>query len=156
MNTPSNITTTPPEVQYLEDFFTYSTGRGQASSFTNIAPGATGTATIMIEADSYFKWISGAFFSWIEGIDPETTDATRPIPPLLITITDSGSGRNLVNYPTPVSSLYGTGELPFVMPMPRIFQPRSTITFSATNLSSTDTWNLILDHIGVKGFKSTA
>ena len=154
VQTPAPIYNQPPAEQYTEDLFTYSTGNGQTGSFGTIAPGATATATIQIEADSYFKWVQSTFFAWVEGQDPEATDATRPIPPILVTITDSGSGRRLMNSPVPVASIYGDGRLPFMLPQERFFLPRSTITFAATNLSATDTWNLILDHSGAKGYKS--
>ena len=140
--------------QYEEDFFVYTTGTGLATSFAPIAPSVNNaTASIQIEADSYFKIIKGSFFAWVEGTDPESTDATRPIPPITLTITDAGSGRRLTNNPVPVSSYFGDGRLPFIWPIPRIFLPRSSITFSANNLSTTDTWNLTLDLIGVKGYK---
>ena len=140
-------------VQFEEDFFVYTTGRGVAGSFAPIAPNATEVGSIQIEADSYFKIIKGTFFSWVAGTDPESTDATRPIPPLFVNLVDNGSGRRLTNNPTPIASFWGDGRLPFIWPIPRIFLPRSSISFEVTNLSATDTWELTLDLIGVKGYK---
>ena len=148
-NTPTPIKSNPPEVQYQEDFFTY------AVDFPVIAADGSATANIQIEADSYFKWIKGTYFAFVDGVDPESTDANRPIPPVKIQITDSSSGRQLFNIPVFTSSIFGIGELPMIIPIPRIFAPRSNISFSAQNLSTADDWNLSLNLIGVKGFEAS-
>jgi len=148
MNVPTNVTNVAPETQYQEDLFVY------AVDFPVTAASGSSEANIQIEADSYFKWIKGTFYAFQDGVDPETTDATRPIPPLKIQITDSGSGRQLFNIPVFVSTIFGEGDLPFINPIPRIFLPRSNISFSAQNQSAVDAWNLSLQLVGVKGFRS--
>jgi hypothetical protein len=143
----SEISDEAPEVQYTEDLFVY------AVDFPLLAANGSVDANIQIEADSYFKWIKGTYFAYVDGTDPESTSATRPIPPVTIQITDSGSGRQLFNIPIFVSTIFGVGELPMINPLPRIFKPRSNISFSAQNLSAADDWRISLQLIGVKGFK---
>lgn len=144
---PSEITDEAPEVQYTEDLFVY------AVDFPLLAANGSVDANIQIEADSYFKWIKGTYFAYQDGNDPDFTASNRDIPGVKIQITDSGSGRQLFNVPIFVSTIFGIGELPMINPLPRIFKPRSNISFSAQNLSSAVDWRISLDLIGVKGFK---
>ena len=147
VQSPAPISNQPPQVQYQEDYFIYGV------DFPSIAANGSSDANIQIEADSYFKWIKGTFFAFITGQDPAETDSTRNVPPLRIQITDSGSGRQLYNIPINVNSGFGTGVLPFILPIPRIFLPRSNIAFTAQNDSSANSWELSLALIGVKGFE---
>ena len=80
------------------------------------------------------------------------TESTRVIPLVTMQVTDSGSGRNLFESPVAVPSLFGTGELPFILPTPKLFSARSTITIAVANFDTAATYNLRFSFIGYKAF----
>jgi hypothetical protein len=142
-------------VQYAEDDFFYTTG---FSDLLSIAPGTSASTTIQIEADSYFKWIKSTYRAWAGATDGSNLTKAynaRQVPNALVEITDSGSGRKLQNTPVPIDSVFGTAEFPYILPLPRIFLPRSTITFEVTNLATAgeENLNVALDLHGLKGFE---
>ena len=132
-----------PRVVY-EDFFTYEI------DFAALAPAAQANGSIQIQADSDFKWLKSAYYADIAAA--AFTATTRPIPSVTVQITDGGSGRNLMNQAVPVPSLFGIGELPFILPIPRVFKANSTINISVTNFDAAETYNLRMSFIGLKQF----
>ena len=131
-------------VQYVEDFFAYTL------VFSAMAPGDVDQQSIQIQADSHFKWTKATFQADIAA--DAYLDGTRPIPLISLQITDSGSGRQLFFNPLPVETIFGTGQLPFILPIPRIFMARSTIQVVASNFDAAVTYNLRLAFIGTKIF----
>lgn len=129
----------------LLDFFIY---RAQAAA---LGAGASQAVTVNIQADSAFILDKMSVFADLAGA--AQTDSTRVIPLVTLQITDGGSGRNLQNGPIPLSSIAGNGELPFVLPQPRVFVANSSITFTFTNFSLATTYtNVFLSLIGRKVF----
>ena len=116
-----------------------------------IAPAATANGAIQIQADSAFKWIKASYYATIA--NAAFVQSTQPIPSLTIQVTDSGSGRQLFSAPMPIANVFGFGYLPFILPIPRIFLPRSSIAVSVTNFDAAVTYNLRLSFIGTKIFQ---
>ena len=131
--------------QSVEDLFSYTV------FFDDLANGTTQNGNIQIQADSDFKWIKGEYFADIAGA-AQTADSLV-VPLVTVQITDSGSGRQLNNEPVPVSSLFGTGQLPYINPIPRIFKARSNIAFQVANFSAATTYDLRLVLTGTKVFE---
>ena len=127
------------------DFFVYEI------DFAALAPAASSTSSFSIQADSDFLWTSGTFFADIAAA--AQTDSTRVIPLISLLITDTGSGRQLMNTAVPIVSLFGNGQLPFVLPRQRLFRPNSNVTITANNFDAAITYNLRLSFIGEKGFR---
>lgn len=136
-------------VQYWEDYTAYEVDFTSA----NLTNGATLNGAIQIQADSYFKWTKAAFYADIGGA--VFTDSTRPIPQVTVQIQDSGSGRVLFNQAVPVVNVFGTGQLPFILPIPRIFMPRSSLALQVANYSTASAYNLRLTLIGTKIFQGS-
>lgn len=128
------------------DFFVYST--------TTTALGANGTATtsLAIEADSDFEVLKLSQ-STIEDDTAAQTDSSRDIPLVNILIVDTGSGRQLSNVAHPIDVIFGSGQLPFILPNPKLFFARSTIQFTFTNLTSVVYDRITLSLIGRKIFR---
>lgn len=134
------------KTQYARDYAAYEL------DFAALASGATATGSIQIQADSYFNWIKGAYYATIA--NAAFTDQTRPIPSITMQVTDGGSGRQLFSpLPVPVPSVMGTGQLPFILPRPRMFMPRSSITITVANFDAAVEYNLRLTLIGEKIFQ---
>lgn len=132
--------------KYWDDFFVYST-----SPVALATAGSQASQQINIEANSDFIWSSSCFFADISGA--AQTDSTRVIPLIGVSITDSGSGRNLFNRESPLSAIAGYGSLPFVLPIERFFEANSNITVTFTNNSAGTAYaNVQLSLIGIKRF----
>jgi hypothetical protein len=130
---------------FVQDFFVYEVDFSAAV----LLAGVTTSGNIAIQADSDFKLLKMCYFADSDN----TTDASRVIPAVQCTITDQGSGRMLMNQPVPISSIFGTGQIPFIMPVPRIFTARSIIVVSVTNFA-TSAVALKLSFIGAKILRS--
>lgn len=129
----------------VRDIFTY------VADFGEIENGASKTAIFTIMADSNFLWQQGCFFASLAGA--VQTDASRVIPLCNVTITDTGSGRQLMSAPVAVPSLFGYGSLPFDLPTPRFFRANSQISVQVANFSAESDYSLQLHFIGTKFFK---
>lgn len=131
---------------FILDHFIYT------GSLVQLAAGQTLSISIPIEADSMFTVVKSSYFADIAGA-AQTAD-TRVIPLIDVSITDSGSGRNLQNSPVPLNSFGGDGGLPMVWPVPREFNASATITMTLTNNSAATTYsNIKVSLIGFKSFK---
>jgi hypothetical protein len=149
--TVSTIPNAPPPGSYANDFFTYEVDTLTALP-AGLVAGASIPLTINIQADSFFKWIKASHFTDIAAA--AQTDSTRVIPLVNIQLTDTGSGRLLLNAPTPLGAIFGDGRLPFILPIVRVFQPSATISITLTNYSAATTYNVRLAFIGIKSFKT--
>lgn len=131
-------------VQYEEDFFVYN------ATFTAIAPGDTQQANLQVQADSHFKWIKATMQADIGAA--EYVNSAKPIPLAALQIVDSGSGRQLFLNALPLELVFGSGDLPFILPLPRVFRARSNIALTLSSFTANDTYNIRLALIGVKMF----
>lgn len=113
-----------------------------------IAVGASTNDTISIEADSDFILQKLTYAADIAGASQ--LEATRLVPNVLLQITDTGSGRQLMQDPIPIPSFFGTGQLPFILPNPRLFMRNSTIQVAFTSYEAAVTPDVRLAFIGYK------
>ncbi len=133
-------------MQLIKDHFVYK------AIATALAPAASQTATINIEADAEFVAVKFSYFADIAGA-AQTADS-KVVPLVRIRIVDSGSGRQLQNAAIPLDSIAGSGQLPFVLPIPRRFKPSSTVQVTFENYSAATTYaNVELVMIGYKEFQ---
>jgi len=124
------------------DFYTY-----EAEALL-IAPGGSANDVINIEADSDFIMQKLSFQA--DNAGGAFTDSTRLIPNVSVQLVDTGSGRQLMQNPIPIPSIFGWGELPFVLDNPRKFLRNSTIQVAFTNFDAAVTYNIRLAFIGYK------
>ena len=117
-----------------------------------LAPAASANDIINIEADSDFILQKFAYHAVDSAATDSPTDSTRFWPNITIQLVDSGSGRQLMQNPIPVTSFYGNGELPFILPNPRKFLRNSTIQVAFTSFEpgGGTTFDLRLAFIGYK------
>lgn len=116
---------------------------------TQLAPGATGTFNINIQADADFRILAACYEADVNQGDPQVS-STVNIALVNVLLTDTGSGRNFMDRPVPVPSIFGNGQLPFPWPMPKEMRARSTLQVQCTNFDNTNTFDLRLAFIGVK------
>lgn len=143
---PPDARNAPRGSQFLEDYFNYNV------DFLDIGAQATQQGNIQIQADSAFKWTAAAYQADLAGA-AQTLDA-RPVPLCQLQMVDTGSGRQLFFNPIPITTCFGNEGLPFILPVPRIFMPRSNITLTLTNFSADQTYSVRLVLSGTKVFSS--
>ena len=115
-----------------------------------IAAGNPATNAIQVEADSNFYMNALSYQADIDGAALE--EATNVIPLVTILITDSGSGRNLMNGPVPIPAIFGDGKRPYRFVHPRVFKRNTSIQIALLNYSDDTDYNLRLTFHGFKVF----
>lgn len=137
------LNTDPENVDnFRRDFYVY-----EAESLALVS-GGTSNDVINIEADSDFILQKMTYEADIAAA--AYTFTTNPIPLVTIQITDTGSGRQLMQNPIPINSFMGDGKLPFYLPNPRKFLRNSTIQIAFVNFDAAVTYNIRLAFIGYK------
>lgn len=107
-------------------------------NFLPLAASNNATDQFITQADSGFAIVKTCFVisSNVDVFVANISD-TPKFAPLLVTLSDSGAGRNLSNSPVAVNSLFGTGERPFLWARPKILDPNSTFVAQVQNLVAT-------------------
>jgi hypothetical protein len=103
------------------DPFTYSV------NFITLAASVATPGNIPINADSDFV----IRYSMISVFQPIGTPIASP--DLLITIFDTGSGRNLQDQAQHVTNVMGTAQRPYIWPEPKLVAGSSVLTVTLTN-----------------------
>lgn len=135
----------PGEQKLVADFYAYNI------LFTTLNAGTSQTANIQIQADSDFEIQKlTAFATTANSSAPSTT--TMPL--VTVLLTDTGSGRQLTDIAVPISSLFGTAQLPFILPNTKILQARAVLAIQISNFGSGVNYSTIqLSFIGRKLFR---
>jgi hypothetical protein len=134
-----------PITYQSKDFFVY------ALSFSALAAGTNATQNLTIQADSDFILQKLTYEADLAAA--AQTDSGRIIPLCSVLIVDSGSGRQSMNIAAGLTTLFGTGQIPFILPQPKVFLAQSNISVTLANISAATTYNIRLSFIGVKGFR---
>jgi len=149
MRTQQNIITDSTGQQWVQDHFIY-----VAKLPTTLLRSTSQSISIPIEADSEFIWVKSSF-AIVADLAVATTYNNTVIPTgIEVSITDSGSGRNLQNRSVSLINLAGREGLPMVNPIPRNFKPSSNINVTFTNnFTAQDFASVALSLIGFKKFR---
>lgn len=126
-----------------EEFAVYSTGRLAA-----IAALGTLNPNIAIQANSDFLIEKMTFAADLAGV--AQTSGTRIIPNVSVQLQSSGSGNVLFNVQAPIDSLFGTGELPFILPTAYFLPASSNLQITLTSFEAAVTPRITLNFIGRK------
>lgn len=127
-----------------QDEFTY------GITFHDLAPNERASGQIIIQADADFLIHNQTQYSG------GPTDAERVIPELMVMLTDSGSGRKLFSEPVPIDCVFGSGQLPYILPLPKYMLARAILEVEVTNVSVLTTYpSVSLAFNGVKVFNKS-
>jgi hypothetical protein len=101
---------------------------------------------INIDAGTDFYWFASSYQASIAGSAYDPTDKVPVVPLVNFVITDTGSQRNLMNTPIPVTTIAGSGQLPYRLLLPRLFKANSVVQFSWTSFetANADTINFVM------------
>jgi hypothetical protein len=105
------------------DFFSYT------ATFLNLGVGATAQTVVNISADSDFLWQRTALVVFT------TPNVLNVAPDLLVSYVDTGSSRNLQDFPTHVANCTGTAAWPFVLPEAKLLRGNGGLQITVQNLS---------------------
>ena len=107
-------------------------------NFLPLAASNTATDNFITQADSGFAIVKTAFTiaSNVDVFVANISD-TPKYAPQVITLSDSGSGRDLSNAAVSINTYFGTAERPFVWSRPKVLDPNSTFTARIQNLVAT-------------------
>lgn len=131
----------------VTEFFTYST------TFQTLAANTSQTNAIQIQANSHFEVKKLAFVCFY-GVGVADTNTTLAIPAVSVLITDTGSGRQWSDQAIQLTSMFGTGMLPAILPTPRILPAASQITVQVNNLFTGQAISLLtLGFVGRKVYR---
>lgn len=124
----SNVNYIPPGLEgRFKDPFSYNV------IFDAIGAGAAQTRAANVQNDSYFVCTQQMMEIW----DSATGNTTRTDPvaaPMLARISDSSSGKFMMDQPTPVANLFGSAEQPKVwLYRAKLYLPGGQITMELTN-----------------------
>ena len=78
------------------------------------------------------------------------TAGTQVIPLMTVAITEASSNRQWQASPVPVPSIFGSGERPWFLPVPRLIPANTTVSVSVANYDAAATYNLRLSFIGYR------
>jgi hypothetical protein len=125
------------------EFFVYSTGRQAA-----LAAGGQATANITIQSDSDFLIEKMTYAADLAGV--AQLSGTQIVPNVNVQLIATGSGRQLFNVAAPIASLFGNGQLPFILPEAYMLPAASTLQIVQTSFEAAVTPALTLNFIGRK------
>lgn len=136
-----------PEAQ---DFFSY---RISIAAVTGSNVRFEGSFTV--DQDSSFLWMHSLQFTPDAGASgAPLTVPLRQAADCVLNIRDNSTGRLLMAQDVPMMALFGNTAYPFVLPVPYLFTPGSTITVSVINKSTVVINTLQLAFNGVKLFNT--
>lgn len=90
---------------------------------------------LQIEAESDFLIQKLAYQANITNLGFETL-FTQDVPLITVLITDTGSGRQMSNVPTPLTTYFGDGRLPYILPTPKLYTKATRLRVEAFNFGN--------------------
>lgn len=90
---------------------------------------------LQIEAESDFLIQKLAYQINIFNIGSETL-GSQDVPLITVLITDTGSGRQMTNVPTPMTAYFGDGRLPYILPTPKLYTKATRLRVELFNFGN--------------------
>lgn len=132
----------------FRDAFTYTVS---LVTGTTLAPAGATTLTFNVDGESDFFWDKGTVYADVANAG--VLYSTAELPGVLVTIVDTNSQRPMMNNPTPVTNHFGTGQLPFILPIRKLFQSKATVKLAIQNITAAVTYTrLDFSFVGIKAY----
>lgn len=131
-----------------KDFFSY------PILFTNVSGSTAGTtvsSNVNIDAGSDFYLTALSFFAVVSDATQAVTVNTLPVPNATFLITDTGSNRQLMQNPVPLSLIAGDGNHVHRLIHPRVFFRNSNIQVQLTSYDTNATYSRLT--VNFEGFR---
>lgn len=125
-------------------------------NFIPLAASNTATDNFITQADSGFAIVKTCFtISDVANVSIANISDTPRFAPQVITLSDSGSGRDLSSLPVSIGTYFGDAKEPFLWARPKVLDPNSTFSARVQNLVAT-AFNIRLSFHGFKIFGDVA
>ena len=111
--------------------------------FAALAAAANQPASFQVETDYDFYWVKAEFFAY----DGAGTATKLPLATVLLQ--DGSTAQQLSNATLPVSALFGSGEIPFILPAPHLVKAGSTFNATVYNISAATVYTVYLVFSGL-------
>lgn len=121
------------------------------AEFTSLAAAGSSSVDINIETDSDFFWTKATYFADVSAAGQ--TQSSRVVPLCKVLITDNSNDKQLMKSALPLPLIFGTGEIPFILPTPHRFLAGGSISVAMTNFDAAQAYNLRLAFIGYKRYR---
>jgi len=131
--------------------FTYNAVFRAAAGGNSIAAAGVGNANVQIDAGAPFMIVSQTYDA--NTANAARTAATQVIPNATVLLTDTGSNRTMMDVAVTISSIFGNGQFPFILPEPKLMQANSQLQVQVTNFDAAAGINIQLSFIGYKIYK---
>lgn len=108
-----------------------------------LAASTTSTLQFLCQNDSAFAICKTTFTAMstanaaIANLQPYGSGGASSIVGILVTMTDGGAGRSVMDSPIPIDSVFGTGMFPRIWPIPKILDPAANFSVTLQNLDAT-------------------
>lgn len=137
--------------QIIKQPFTYNAVFASAGAANALAAGATGQTTVNISADAPFMIVNQTYDA--NNANGARTSGTYVVPNATVLLTDTGSSRQMMDVAVPVPSIFGNGQFPYILPVPKLMQANSQLQVVVTNNDAAQGMNLRLSFNGFKLYK---
>lgn len=111
--------------------------------YAAIAAGANSPQSFQVETDYDFYWIKAQFFAY----DGAGTATKLPLATVLLQ--DGSTKQQLSNANVPVPALFGSGEIPYILPSPHLVKAGSTFNATVFNISAATVYTVYLVFSGL-------
>lgn len=118
--------------------------------FTGLVNAGTATISIQIDAGSDFFLTAMTYFAQVSAATAGVAYNTVPVPAVTLLVTDSGSNRQLMQNPVPLSLMAGSGDHPHRLIYPRLFLRNSNIQVQIASTDPTSYSNLWVNFEGFR------
>jgi len=132
--------------------FSYNAVFWTTGAANNIAAGGVATTNVQIDAGAPFLIVTQSYDA--NTLGAARAPATLTVPNALVLLTDTGSSRQLMDVATPVANIFGTGQFPYILPVPKLMAANSQLQVQVTNVDVAAGFNLRLSFNGYKLYKS--
>lgn len=130
------------EIQTINEMFWYN------ATFSALAAAASSTAQVQIQADADFIILKQTRFVTN---DADESVVTAPLATVLLT--DTGSGRQMMDSAVHIENLFGTAQFPYILPQSKRLAANSTFQVQVTSLAPSITMNIWINFAGQKQYK---
>lgn len=131
--------------------YTYSAVYYAAGAANALAAGAVNVpVNVNIQADADFLILNQTYMA--NTLNAAQAAGTFVYPNGTVLLTDTGSGYQMMDQAVPITSIFGNGQFPYVLPNPKLMPAKSTLQVLASNLDAAAGFNLWLSFNGVKLF----
>lgn len=132
--------------------YTYTAAYYTSGSNNNLAAGTLNSpVNINVQADADFLVLNQTYRA--NTANAAVTVSSLVSPNALVSISDTGSGMTWMDQAVPVTSIFGDGKQPFILPEPKLLMAKATIQVLVSNIDAAAGMNIWLSFNGVKLYK---